>query len=65
MKVKVLKEHRNPITRISVKLTRMTAMSGDIVYAVIVRNTRTGRRYLFRTSGTIGKAFYLYKAAIA
>lgn len=63
--VRTLKAHYNRITKISVRLTMMTALSGDIVYAVVVRNLRTGRKYLFKTYGTIGRAFNLYKAAIA
>ena len=63
---KTLKVHANEVIGVSVELTRMTAKSGIIVYAVLVRNMNTGRSYrVFKYGDGIGRAWKKYKAAIA
>ena len=64
--VKVLKAHENKVIGVRVELTKMTAKSGAIVYATLVRNMKTGRYYrIFKYGDGIGKAWQKYKAAIA
>ena len=62
--VKVMKEHRNEYTGVGVELTRMTAKSGTIVYAVLVRRLG-GKKYRIWKYVQLGKAFDRYKEAIA
>ena len=75
--VKVLKQHDNRFTGTRVQLTRMTAKSGTVVYAVMAKHK--GRAYLVdgRIAGhvwnrhnikrfeTLGEAWNLYKKAVA
>ena len=75
--VKVLKQHDNWFTGTRVQLTRMTAKSGTIVYAVMAKHK--GRAYIvdghiaghewnrFRIKKyeTIGMAWEQYKKAVA
>ena len=66
--VKVLKQNVNDFTGTMVRLTRMTAKSGTIVYAVQAkRKGRSGmwHRYSIRKYTTLGKAWELYKKAAA
>lgn len=63
--VKVLKKRENRIIGVRVELTRKTTIKGQIIYAVIVTNMRTGFHYLIKTFNGIGSAFQMYKDAIA
>lgn len=63
--VKVMKKHDNKVIGVGVELTRMTALSGTIVYGVVVRNLNTGRRYRLYTYDRISRAWNKYKAAVA
>ena len=63
--VKVLKSKENRFVNARVELTRMTAKSGDIVYAVLARRARSGRRYATVTFSTLGEAFWYYKLVTA
>lgn len=63
--VKWLKVAKNYLTGVSVELTRMTAKSGKIIYAVMVRRIYDGRRYRIWKYETIGTAWNRYKACKA
>lgn len=63
--VKVLRRHENRIIGVRVELTRKTTIWGSIIYAVVITNMHTGRHYVVKTFNGIGKAFDMYKAALA
>ena len=63
--VKVVKMHINHLTNIGVEITRMTAKSGQIIYAVQVRRLDKGYKYRLWTYPTILGAWKQYKAALA
>ena len=60
-----MKKHENRVIGVRVELTRKMTIDAAIIYAVVVTNMRTGRHYLVRTFDGIGKAWELYKAALA
>lgn len=61
--VKRLKTVRNEYTNRRVDLTMMTAKSGQIVYAVIVRRLNNGTRVGFWTKNNIRSAWNIFKGA--
>ena len=64
--VKILKNTRNYYTGITVQLTKMTAKSGKIIYAVLVKRKIDGRYYrIYKFDGGIGAAWNCYKKCIA
>lgn len=62
--VKVLKWHVNRVSDVMIELTEMTAISGTIVYAVIVRRRGRGHYRIYKYT-RLGRAWKQYKAAIA
>ena len=63
--VKVLKKHENRIIGVRVELTRKMTIAGKIIYAVIVTNMNTGAHYRIKTFDGLGRAFQMYKDALA
>ena len=63
---KILRLAPNGYTGINVELTMMTAKSGKIIYAVLVRNRKTGKYYrIYKFANGIGEAWKCYKNCIA
>ena len=64
--VKILKIRRNHYTGITVQLTRMTAKSGKIIYAVLVKRKLNGKYYrIYKYDNGIGAAWNCYQKCIA
>ena len=63
--IKVLKRHENDFIGVRVDMTRKMTRDGVIKYAVVVYNMNTGRPYRIKMCRGIGKAFAVYKSAIA
>lgn len=70
--MRIIKIYHNAVSGVRIEITRMTAKSGAIVYAVIVRHLgyRSGNRWYhgYRTIfkyTTLGEAYNQYKRAVA
>lgn len=63
---KILKLTHNKYIGIIVQLTRMTAKSGKIIYAVLVKRKATDRHFrIYKFDNGIGAAWKCYKKCIA
>lgn len=63
--VTVMKNYKNDLTGVKVELTRMTAKSGTIIYAVQIKRLFSGKRYRIWKFDRLGQAYRIYKMAVA